>query len=350
MRLYPARAALVVVLGAAVLSCTDSPTAIRQLRPGDVATADVPVPPRLVISQVYGGGGNSGATLKNDFIEIFNPTGQPQSTSGMSVQYASSVGITWQVTQLAALTIPAGGYYLVQEAQGTGGTISLPTPNAIGTIAMSATAGKVALVGGTTALTGACPAATVNVVDFVSFGTTASDCGSKTTATLDNKTAAIRGDDGCKYTGDLSADFAVKAPLPRNSTTPLNHCPGTIPLGPFDHVTISGDKNVIVGSTIQLTAEAQDENGQTLSAESTTWTSGDESIATIDASGSVTGVAASADSVTITATVTVKDVTKQGTFKLAVTNLEIHWIDVSTSSASLPPGFQTQVFVTARAS
>src|SRR5205085_7038693 len=28
----------------------------------------------LAISQVYGGGGNSGATYKNDFIEIFNPT------------------------------------------------------------------------------------------------------------------------------------------------------------------------------------------------------------------------------------------------------------------------------------
>ena len=28
--------------------------------------------PDLVISQVYGGGGNSGATFKNDFIELFN--------------------------------------------------------------------------------------------------------------------------------------------------------------------------------------------------------------------------------------------------------------------------------------
>ncbi len=26
----------------------------------------------IVISQVYGGGGNSGATYKNDFIELFN--------------------------------------------------------------------------------------------------------------------------------------------------------------------------------------------------------------------------------------------------------------------------------------
>ena len=26
----------------------------------------------LVISQVYGGGGNAGATYKNDFVEVFN--------------------------------------------------------------------------------------------------------------------------------------------------------------------------------------------------------------------------------------------------------------------------------------
>jgi hypothetical protein len=32
----------------------------------------VPVRAGLVISQVYGGGGNSGATYKNDFIELLN--------------------------------------------------------------------------------------------------------------------------------------------------------------------------------------------------------------------------------------------------------------------------------------
>ena len=30
------------------------------------------ISPDIVISQVYGGGGNSGATLTNDFIELFN--------------------------------------------------------------------------------------------------------------------------------------------------------------------------------------------------------------------------------------------------------------------------------------
>ncbi|HEX8946361.1 MAG TPA: lamin tail domain-containing protein, partial [Gemmatimonadaceae bacterium] len=192
--------------------------------------------PSVVISQIYGGGGNSGATLKNDFIELFNPGSQPVSVTGWSVQYASSVGTTWQVTNLSG-TIPAGGYYLVQEAQGAGGTTPLPTPDASGTIAMSATAGKVSLVSTTTALTGACP---VGFVDQVSFGTAASDCGFKTTATLSNTTAAVRGNQGCAFTGDLSVDFAAAAPTPRNSAIPIHLCPGALPVGPLDHVLIAG--------------------------------------------------------------------------------------------------------------
>src|ERR1051326_1621522 len=49
----------------------------------------------VVISQVYGGGGNSGAPFRNDFIEIFNRGTTTVSLSGWSVQYASSTGSTW---------------------------------------------------------------------------------------------------------------------------------------------------------------------------------------------------------------------------------------------------------------
>ena len=31
-----------------------------------------PAAGQIVISQVYGGGGNTGATYRNDFIELFN--------------------------------------------------------------------------------------------------------------------------------------------------------------------------------------------------------------------------------------------------------------------------------------
>ena len=46
----------------------------------------------LVISQVYGGGGNSGAPFSNDFIEIFNRGTTAISLNGLSLQYTSATG------------------------------------------------------------------------------------------------------------------------------------------------------------------------------------------------------------------------------------------------------------------
>ena len=173
---------------------------------------------QVVISQVYGGGGNSGATLKNDFIELRNNGPTAVDLTGWSVQYASSTGTTWNGRTNLSGSIPAGGFYLIQQAQGAGGTVDLPTPDATGTIAMAGTAGKVALSRSTTALTGACPTTDANVVDFVGFGS-AANCfeGSAPTGTLSNTTAALRGGDGSIDTNNNGADFAVGAPNPRNS-------------------------------------------------------------------------------------------------------------------------------------
>ena len=127
------------------------------------------VSPDIVISQVYGGGGNTGApaaTLKNDFVELYNRGTLAVNVTGWTVQYASSTGSSWQKTTLAG-TIGPGKYFLVQEAQGAGGTVDLPTPNAIGTIAMSATAGKVALANNSTTLTGTCPPGWLILWDMV---------------------------------------------------------------------------------------------------------------------------------------------------------------------------------------
>ena len=89
--------------------------------------------------------------------------------TGWSVQYAATAGTTWQKTDLSG-SIPAGGYYLVQEAQGAGGTTPLPTPNATGTIAMAAGAGKVVLLNTNTLTTcgHVCPSSRV---DLVGYGT-----------------------------------------------------------------------------------------------------------------------------------------------------------------------------------
>lgn len=124
----------------------------------------------VVIAEIYGGGGNSGSYYKNDFILLFNPTYSAVDLTGWSVQYASNTGSTWSVTNLSG-SITSRSYYLIQEATGSGGTVDLPTPNVIGSIVMSATAGKVALLNTTTALSGTNPGS-VNIIDLVGYGTT----------------------------------------------------------------------------------------------------------------------------------------------------------------------------------
>jgi uncharacterized protein len=182
---------------------------------GDTASA---VSPDIVVSQVYGGGGNTGAPYHNDFIELFNRGASPVTVSGWTVQYASAAGSTWSTTALSGSIAP-GRYYLVQEAAGAGGGAPLPTPDATGTIAMSATSAKVALVTSTTALTCSTGCATApGVKDFVGYGSSASSFETAPTGNLSNTTAALRNNGGATDTANNSADFTVAAPNPRNSS------------------------------------------------------------------------------------------------------------------------------------
>lgn len=183
----------------------------------------VPAYPQVVISQIYGGGGNAGATYKNDFIELFNAGNSPVSLNGYSVQYASSTGTIWTATALTNLSLSAGQYYLIQQAFGAGGTTDLPIPDATGTIAMSATAGKVALVASAAALTG-CSDGTI--LDLVGYGTGTTCSEGPVMAALTNTTAGIRAGGGCTDTGSNAADFSTAAPAPRNSKSTLNPCSG----------------------------------------------------------------------------------------------------------------------------
>jgi len=184
----------------------------------------------IVISQIYGGGGNAGATLRNDFIELFNRGASSVDVSTWSVQYAASAGITWQRTNLLGSIAP-GQYYLVQEAQGTGGSVNLPTPDATGTIPMSATAGKVALVSNQTTITTGTSCPSASIVDFVGYGTLA-NCfeGTGPTAPTSNTTAALRAAAGCTDTDNNPTDFAIGAPAPRNTASPLSAC-GALSIG-----------------------------------------------------------------------------------------------------------------------
>lgn len=191
----------------------------------------------VVISQVYGGGGNSGATYTHDFIELFNPGDAPVSLAGWSLQYASAGGTSWQMTPLTGTILP-GRYFLVQQAEGRGGRVSLPTPDVIGTIPMSAQGGKVVLLGDDSLLPRgvSCPEGP-EVVDVAGFND--ADCfdGAGPGPKLDNRSAALRGDNGCHSTGDNSRDFAGGAPQPRNSDSPAHRCAPSLPPEPTPRPT-----------------------------------------------------------------------------------------------------------------
>jgi uncharacterized protein (TIGR03437 family) len=181
-------------------------------------------PGKVVISQVFGGGGNSGAPFRNDYIEIFNAGSTPVNLAGWSVQYASATASTWSNTPLGALVLAPGQHYLVQQAGGNNGG-ALPTPDATGTIAMAAGAGKVALVKSTTALTGACPKDDPNIVDFVGYGN-AANCfrGSGAAPAASNTNAVTRTTNGCADTRNNASDFTLATPNPRNTIAPFNRC------------------------------------------------------------------------------------------------------------------------------
>lgn len=177
----------------------------------------------IVISQVYGGGGNSGATYKNDFIELFNRGSSAVSIHGWSLQYASAAGATWQVTPLPSLSLQPGQYLLVQQAIGSGGSTSLPMADANGSIAMSSTAGKVVLVNSVTPISNVSAPA---VLDLVGFGSANAFEGAGATPAPSNTLAVVRAGNGCVDTDNNGGDFSVAAPTPRNSSTPFAVCSG----------------------------------------------------------------------------------------------------------------------------
>lgn len=183
----------------------------------NIASAEVG---HIIISEIYGGGGNSGAIYKNDFIELYNPTEVPVSLSGWSIHYASATGSFSKKTDLIG-NIPAKSYYLVQEAAGTTGHGSdLPTADVIGTINLSASAGKIKLVDNAG-----------KIIDFVGYGKEANEYeGTGPTANPSNTTSVGRINN--QDTDDNAVDFVIQeTPDPQNSqTTPPTPSPEKAPV------------------------------------------------------------------------------------------------------------------------
>lgn len=170
----------------------------------------------IVISEAYGGGGNAGATFKQDFVELYNNTNSNINLSGYYLFYASAGGTTFSYSTALTGIILAKSYFLVQEATGAAGTINIPTADVVGSIGMSGTAFKLALTNSSTTPTSVTDA---NVVDFVGAGSTASLYEGTTKAPAPSNTTSIaRTITGgvAIDTNENGADFTTGEPTPMN--------------------------------------------------------------------------------------------------------------------------------------
>lgn len=292
---------------------------------------------QIVISQVYGGGGNAGADYTHDFVELFNAGDEAVNINGWSIQYASAAGTSWSNhSVLPDSTLLPGQYFLIQQSQGTGGTTPLPTPDFVppSLITMGAINLKILLANDAVIVSGENPT-DANIVDKVGFGSATGFEGTVAPA-LSNTTAGFRLIGGCQDTNDNGADFIAAAPNPRNSASPLHVC-SEIPEETVVTVSTENDVPAVIntlGGSLQLVASITPiETSQEV-----TWSiTAGNAFASIDANGLVTAIADG--TVTVVAT-SVADATASDEIDVVITNQTIAVVSVT---ASVTDGLPAQI-------
>lgn len=157
----------------------------------------------IVINEIYGGGGNSGSLYKNDFIELYNFSGETVFLDGWKIGYASSSSENFSPAFLSG-KIAKNGSYLIGANQGSGGSIELPVQDAFFQVNLSATAGKIAIWNEKN-----------ERIDFVGYGGANSFEGEKP-AISPNNLQSISRKNFCD-SEDNSKDFEKTDPTPKSS-------------------------------------------------------------------------------------------------------------------------------------
>ncbi|WP_285727165.1 ExeM/NucH family extracellular endonuclease [Psychromicrobium xiongbiense] len=246
-------AALAASLVAAPLASTPSFAAEHPLTALPAAPAGST--PSLVINEAYLNGGSTGATFKNKFVELYNPTGSAISIDGWSLQYRSATGSA-APTGIAPLsgTVAAHGYYLIKGNANAANGTDLPTADADASgFSFAAGGGTLVLARKATAVS-PLPTGSVignpDVADLLGYGssntfeTAAAPTGSVSTSL--NRTAGADTDNN-------AADFTAAAPTPQSSAGSLP--PVDPPVDPSGVTAIkdiqgTGATSPLVGATV----------------------------------------------------------------------------------------------------
>ena len=246
------------------LSSAGAESVVRSLS----GTATVPPTiPNVIITEVYGGGGNSGATFTNDFFELYNTTEGSVEIGGWSIQYYSATGTSTPgiIVIPTGKFIPAKSHFLIQGASGGAVGSALTTPDVSGTINASGTTGKIILYTTDAAQTISDIASiTGNAFfkDYVPYGTTAVPVwGSAMSSNASNTTSASRKvvSGEYLYSQIIGADFEVTTPSPESTglTTSVDN--------PLDNLAITAfDGKIRFSATADQLVEVYNAVGQKL--------------------------------------------------------------------------------------
>ncbi|MFC0250863.1 ExeM/NucH family extracellular endonuclease [Massilia consociata] len=205
-----------------VVSIIPRRTLLATLLAGFAASAFA-APNNIVISQVYGAGGNSGAVLKKDYIELFNRSAAPASLKGLYLHYHSATGTgASSLTALPDVILEPGQYFLVTAAGGSNGADLADGDHVATNINMSGTAGRVSLsTQGTSIPAGSRHA---SIVEMVGYGNANVSEGLPAPA-ASSTTSVQRKGAGCIDTDNNAQDFGTgPATSPRRLDSPRTTC------------------------------------------------------------------------------------------------------------------------------
>ena len=252
--------------------------------------------------------------------------------------------ITWSSSNSSAATVSASG--LVTGVAAGSATITATSEGQSGTAAITVVHTPVASV------TVAPASATLNEGQTQQLTATLRDAngnvltGRSITWSSSNSSAATVSASGL-VTGKVAGSATITATSEGQSGTAAI----TVVHAPVASVTVTpASATVTTGSTVQLTATPKDANGNPLTGRTVTWSSSNTSVATVNGSGLVSGVAAG--SATITATsegqsgTSAITVTPPGTSQFGhvfvVTEENTDYVDVTSSSMPYLTGLAAQ--------
>ncbi|NLJ54666.1 MAG: ExeM/NucH family extracellular endonuclease, partial [Intrasporangiaceae bacterium] len=171
----------------------------------------------VIINEFYARGGSANQPYTHKFAELYNPTSEPVSLDGASIQYRSAGG-TGNASGVGALSgvIEPGGFYLVQLGTNGATGAGLPSPDSVNTnVNPSGSNGTIWLASTTAAIS---PDDAAQVIDKIGYGTSNSPEGTAVAYPGVNSVVGALVRTAFSDTDDNAVDFTVTTePTPQSS-------------------------------------------------------------------------------------------------------------------------------------